>query len=45
MKVIGWESFGLVSFDLVPLLQDQMRIAKLTSTNNSFVIGPRALGW
>ena len=35
---MGWESSGLVRFDLVPLLQGQMRIAKL-------IIGPRGLGW
>ena len=27
---MGWESFGVVGFDLGPLLQGQMRIAKLT---------------
>ena len=26
---MGWKSFGVVRFDLGPLLQDQMRIAKL----------------
>ena len=26
----GWESFGVVGFDLGPLLQGQLRIAKLT---------------
>ena len=26
---MGWESFGVVGFDLGPLLQGQMRIAKL----------------
>ena len=26
---MGWESFGLVGFDLGPLLQGQTRIAKL----------------
>ena len=26
---MGWESFGVVSFDLGPLLQGQTRIAKL----------------
>ena len=28
---MGWESFDLVRFDLGPLLQGQMRIAKLIS--------------
>ena len=39
------ESFGVVRFDLGPLLQGQMRIAKLKSAYNSLIIGPRALGW
>ena len=42
---MGWESFGVVGFDLDPLLQDQMRIAKLKSAHNSLIIGPRGLGW
>ena len=42
---MGWESFGIVRFDLGPLLQGQMRIAKLESAYNSFIIGPRGLGW
>ena len=33
------ESFGVVGFDLGPLLQGQMRIAKLKSACNSFIIG------
>ena len=28
---MGWESFGIVGFDLGPLLQGQTRIAKLKS--------------
>ena len=32
-------------FDLAPLLQGQTRIAKLKSTYNSLIIGPRGLGW
>ena len=42
---MGWESSGVVGFDLGPLLQDQTRIAKLESAYNSFIIGPRGLGW
>ena len=42
---MGWESFGVVRFDLGPLLQGQMRIAKLKSAYNSFIIGLRGLGW
>ena len=41
----GRESFGVVGFDLGPLLQGQMRIAKLKSAYNSLIIGPRGLGW
>ena len=42
---MGWESFGVVRFDLGPLVQGQTRIAKLKSANNSLIIGPRSLGW
>ena len=42
---MNWESSGMVGFDLEPLLQGQMRIAKLKSANNSLIIGPRGLGW
>ena len=41
---MGWESFGVVRFDLGPLLQGQTRIAKLKSAYNSLIIGPRGLG-
>ena len=41
----GWESSGVVGFDLGPLLQGQTRIAKLKSAYNSLIIGPRGLGW
>ena len=34
---MGWDSFGVVRFDLGPLLQGQLRIAKLT-------IGKQATG-
>ena len=39
-----WESSGVVGFDLGPLLQGQMRIAKLKSAYNSLIIGPRGFG-
>ena len=39
-----WESSGVVAFDLGPLLQGHMRIAKLKSAYNSLIIGPRGLG-
>ena len=42
---MGWEFLGMVVFDLGPLLQGQLRIAKLKSTYNSLIIGPRGLGW
>ena len=35
----------VVVFDLGPLVQGQTRIAKHKSAYNSFIIGPRALGW
>ena len=42
---MGWESFGVVGFDLGPLRQGQTRIAKLKSAYNSLIIGRRGLGW
>ena len=42
---MGGESSDVVRFDLVPLLQSQTMIVKLKSAYNSFVIGPRGLGW
>ena len=42
---MGWESFGVVRFDLGPLVQGQTRIAKLKSAYNSLIIGPRDLEW
>ena len=44
-KIIGWESCGVVGFDLGPLIQGQTKIAKLKSAYNSLIIGPRDLGW
>ena len=41
---MGRESFGVVGFDLGPLIQGQMRIAKLKSAYNSLIIGPRGFG-
>ena len=40
---MNWESSGMVGFDLEPLLQGQMRIAKLKSAYNLLIIGPRGL--
>ena len=42
---MGWESSGVVGFDLGPLLQGQMRIAKVKTAYNSLIIGPRGVGW
>ena len=42
---MGWEFFGVVGFDLGPLLQSQIRIVKLKSAYNSLIIGPRGLEW
>ena len=41
---MGWESFDVVSFDLGPLLQGQMRIAKVKSAYNLLIIGRTGLG-
>ena len=38
---MGWESSGVVR----PLFLSQMRIAKLKSAYNSFIIGHTDLGW
>ena len=42
---MGWGSFGVVGFDLGPLLQGQTRIGKHKSAYNSLIIGPRGLEW
>ena len=42
---MGWDSFGVLGFNLGPLLQGQTRIPKLKSAYNSLIIGPRGLGW
>ena len=42
---MGWDYFGVVGFDLGPLLQGQTRIAKLKSAYKSLIFGPRGLGW
>ena len=42
---MGWESFGVVRFDLGLLLQGQTRIAKPKSVYNSLIISPRGLEW
>ena len=40
---MGTESSDMVRFDLGPLLQGQMRIAKLKSAYNLLIIGPTDL--
>ena len=40
---MGWKSDDVVRFDLGPLLQGQMRIAKPKSAYNSLIIDPRGL--
>ena len=40
-----WESSGVVGFDFGPLLQGQMRTAKLKSAYNLLIIAFRGLGW
>ena len=42
---MGWESSGVVGFDLGPLVQGHTRIARHKNAYNSLIIGPRALGW
>ena len=42
---MGWESFDVVRFDLGPLLQGQMRMAKPKSAYNSLIIARTGLGW
>ena len=42
---MDWESFGVVGFDLGPLLQGQLRIVKLKIAYTSLIIGPTGLGW
>ena len=39
---MGWETFDVVRFDLGPLLQGQMRTAKLKSAYNLLIIDPRS---
>ena len=41
---MGWESFGVVGFDLGPLFQGQTITAKLKCAYSSLIIGPRGLG-
>ena len=40
---MGWESYDVFRFDLGPLLQGQIRIAKVKCAYNSLILGPRVL--
>ena len=40
---MGWESFGVVRFELG--LQGQTSTAKLKCAYSVLIIGPRGLGW
>ena len=40
---MGGECFGVVRFDLGPLLQGQTKTAKLKSVYNSLILDPRGL--
>ena len=42
---MGWESSGVVRFDLGLFLQGQMRIAKPKSAYNSLIIDRTGLEW
>ena len=42
---MGWESSGVVRFDLGPLLKGQMSVAKFKNAYDSLIIGPRGSGW
>ena len=41
---MGWESSGVVGFDLGPPFEGQMRTAKLKSAYNLLIIGARGFG-
>ena len=43
LEITGWECSDVFTFDLGPLLQGQIRIAKLKGAYNSLIIGPRGL--
>ena len=40
---MSWEPYGVVGFDHGPLVQGQMKIAKVKSTYISLIIDPRGL--
>ena len=42
---MGWESSGVIEFDLGPLFQGQTKIAKVNTAYNPFIIASRGLRW
>ena len=42
---MGWESFGVVRFDLWTPPSRSNEDSQLKSAYNSLIIGPRGLGW
>ena len=44
-KSLAWNLLVWSDLTFGPLLQGQMRTAKLKSAYNSFIIGPRGLEW
>ena len=42
---MGWESYGVVGFDLGHLLQGETRKATVKSTYYLLITGLRGLGW
>ena len=42
---MGWESFGVVRFDLWTPSSRSNEDTKVKSAHNSLIIGPRGLGW
>ena len=43
IMIMGWEYFNVVTFDLGPLFQDQMRTAKLKNAYNFRKLQPLCL--
>ena len=44
-EIMGWESSDVVIFDLVPLVQGQMRVANLKiNAYKSLIIAPKSSG-
>ena len=43
LEIMSWQSFDAVRFDLGPLRQGQMSIARFKSADNSLIMSPRVL--